>query len=262
MATFKILILFVLLDMSAKASIPPSWYTGHQNGWLWYQKEKKHSLFQPNKPGDIKGNTQKNDRYTKQLAHFRKTFEEIQAKAILEPTLTNVQRLQQAQNTIMEDATHFSKIWMLASLLTSQNFRASDHPNPHHRKIFQEQRDRQLDLKIKGLAKTHGLFFAFKEDCSYCQKFAPIVQQLLVLYGFECKAISADGKVSSFFPHAEMDNGTLSVINPEGIFPSLFLVNPHTRQVIPLARGLLNLTQLRENFKVIIEFLEGTYRER
>jgi conjugal transfer pilus assembly protein TraF len=75
-------------------------------------------------------------------------------------------------------------------------------------------------------------------------------------YGFESKAISADAKALELFPDAETDNGTISVLNPEGIFPSLFLVNPQSRQVIPLARGLVSLSQLRENFKVIIRFLE------
>lgn len=187
---------------------------------------------------------------------LRKNFEEIQAKAILEPTLDNVQMFQQAQNGIMNRATEFEKIWMLASLLASQNFRASDQPNPRHRKVYQGQLNHQLDQKIRRLTTTYGLFFIFKEDCPYCHEFAPIVKDLLTVYGFDCKAISGDGTGLELFPDAEADNGTIAVLNPEGIFPSLFLINPQSRQVIPLARGLVSLSQLRENFKVIIRFLE------
>jgi conjugal transfer pilus assembly protein TraF len=194
--------------------------------------------------------------YSGRMDALRKNFEEIQAKAILEPTLDNVQVMQQAQNAIMNRATEFEKYWMLASLLTSQNFRASDQPSPPHRKVYQEQLDGQLDQNIRRLAKTYGLFFVFKEDCPYCHEFAPIVKDLMNRYGFEAKAISEEGKALELFPEAEADNGTIAVLNPEGIFPSLFLVSPQSRQVIPLARGLVSLSQLRENFKVIIRFLE------
>jgi conjugal transfer pilus assembly protein TraF len=162
----------------------------------------------------------------------------------------------------MNRATEFEKSWMLASLLTNQNYRSSDQPSPQHRKVYQEQLDHQLDQKIRTLAKTYGLFFLFKEDCPYCHEFAPVVKGLMNLYGFECKAIggrpstSADAKALELFLDVEADNGTIAALNPEGIFPALFLVNPQSRQVIPLARGLVSLSQLRENFKVIIRFLE------
>ncbi|MBX9804249.1 MAG: conjugal transfer protein TraF [Alphaproteobacteria bacterium] len=228
-----------------------SWYKGEQKGWLWYKK-----TLLPMKKENKKDTTSKVLTYSGRMEVLRKNFEEIQAKAILEPTLDNVQVMQQAQNAIMNRATEFEKYWMLASLLTSQNFRSSDQPSPQHRKVYQVQFDRQLDQKIRSLAKTYGLFFIFKEDCPFCHEFAPIIKDLMNLYGFDVKAISADGKALELFPDAEADNGTIAVLNPEGIYPSLFLVNPQSRQVIPLARGLVSLSQLRENFKVIIRFLE------
>jgi conjugal transfer pilus assembly protein TraF len=246
-----------------------NWYKGDQKGWLWYKRTLPTMKREPKKD-----TTSKELTYSGRMENLRKNFEEIQAKAILEPTLDNVQVMQQAQNVIMNRATEFEKYWMLASLLTSQNFRDSDQSSPQHRKIYQEQLDRQLDQKIRNLAKTYGLFFILKEDCPYCHEFAPIVKDLMNLYGFEGKAIggrpstggrpltgsrpstSADRKAIELFPDAENDNGTIAVLNPEGIFPALFLVSPQSRQVIPLARGLVSLSQLRENFKVIIRFLE------
>lgn len=228
-----------------------SWYAGSQKGWLWYKHTLPPRTNKPQEQTPTKGHI-----YTQRLERFQKNFDEILAKAVLEPTLDNVQTMQQAQNTIMDRASIFEKMWMLSSLLSGQTFRASDQPNPQHRKVYQEQNDRQLTLKIKGLAKSYGLFFLFKEDCPYCHEFAPIVKDLMNLYGFEGKAISRDGKALELFPDAEGDNGTIAVLNREGIYPSLFLINPQSRQVIPLARGLVSLSQLRENFKVIIRFLE------
>jgi conjugal transfer pilus assembly protein TraF len=248
----SVLIMSILLISPAHSS----WYKGEQKGWLWYKRALPILKKEQNASDTKKNNVSKVLTYSGRMEALRKNFEEIQAKAILEPSLDNVQVMQQAQNAIMDRATEFEKHWMLASLLTSQNFRASDQPSPQHRKVYQEQLSGQLDQKIRRLAKTYGLFFVFKEECPYCHEFAPIVTELMNRYGFDCKAISADGKALDSFPDAEADNGTIAVLNPEGIFPSLFLVNPQSRQVIPLARGLVSLSQLRENFKVIIRFLE------
>lgn len=271
MGTIKLLALIVLVMLpslgKARDAISSSWYAGSQKGWLWYKRnlpinKKDQKIYAIKKHELSKVLT-----YSQRMETLQKNFEEIQAKAILEPSLENVQVMQQAQNVIMNRATEFEKAWMLASLITAQNFHSSDQPSPPHRKVYQEQLDHQLDHKIRTLAKTYGLFFLFKEDCPYCHEFAPFVKDLLNLYGFECKAIgdrpstSAYGKVLELFPSAEGDNGTIAALNPEGIFPSLFLVNPQSRQVIPLARGLVSLSQLRENFKVIIRFLEETPHE-
>jgi conjugal transfer pilus assembly protein TraF len=255
MVIFKSFLLFVIFIATGSAGgsdlSTSSWYAGSQKGWLWYKQTLPPMIKKPQEQTLTKGHI-----YTQRLELFRKNFDEILAKAVLEPTLDNVQMMQQAQNAIMDRASIFEKMWMLSSIFSSQTFRASGQSNPQHRKVFQEQSDRQLTLNIKRLAKSYGLFFLFKEDCPYCLEFAPIVKELTSLYGFMSKAISPHGKSNSLFPEAELDNGTISVINPDGIFPSLFLVNPQSRKVIPLARGLVNLSQLRENFKVIIQFLE------
>lgn len=258
MGIFRSILLLIFLI----SPVHSNWYLGEQKGWLWYKRTLPIIKKEENDSAIKKNELSKGLSYSGRIEALRKNFEEIQAKAILEPTLDNVQMMQQAQNAIMNRATEFEKAWMLASLLTTQNFRSSDQPSPQHRKVYQEQLDHQLDQKIRTLAKTYGLFFLFKEDCLYCHEFAPIVKDLMNLYGFECKAIggrpstSVDGKVLELFPDAEADNGTIAALNPEGIFPSLFLVNPQSRQVIPLAHGLVSLSQLRENFKVIIRFLE------
>ncbi|MBM3632380.1 MAG: conjugal transfer protein TraF [Alphaproteobacteria bacterium] len=253
-------ILFLLIFLISP--VHSNWYSGEQKGWLWYKRSLSIIKKEENDSAINKNELSKRLSYPGRIETLRKNFEEIQAKAILEPTLDNVQMMQQAQNAIMNRATEFEKAWMLASLLTTQNFRSSDQPSPQHRKVYQEQLDHQLDQKIRTLTKTYGLFFLFKEDCPYCHEFAPIVKDLMNIYGFECKAIGgrpstfAERKALELFTDAEVDNGTIAVLNPEGIFPALFLVNPQTRQVIPLARGLVNQSQLRENLKVIIRFLE------
>jgi conjugal transfer pilus assembly protein TraF len=250
MTNFKILIILLSL---INVCFAESWASASQKGWLWYKRTPKpKSKIEEEKPAKVAETLS----YRQQAKKVREQFEEIQAKAVLHPTLENVQALQQAQEKTMNQATTFQEMWMLTSML-SGGYRESDQPFPQHRQIYKDQQDQQLDQKIRELAKTFGLFFVFKRDCPYCHQFAPIVRQFISQYGFDYKAISPDGEPLSEFPDAVADNGTIRSINPEGVYPMLFLVNPHTRQVIPLARGLVNLDHLKDNCKTIIQTIKG-----
>lgn len=258
MVIFKVILGISLMSSPCLAD---SWYTQSPKGWLWYKHVPKPKLPLDKKTEKVESTNSVNKSappsYRERMKQVRQSFDELQAKAILEPTLDNVQTMQNAQNAIMDRSTAFEKMWMLASMLNAQNYRESDQPYPAHRQIYQEKEDQQLDLKIKALAQQYGLFFVFKQNCRYCHEFAPIVRQLIDRYGFDYKAISADGNTLPEFPEAVSDNGAIQLINREGIYPALFLVHPQTRQVIPVARGLINDTELRANLKTIIHSLEG-----
>lgn len=271
MATFKITFMTAVMISPALAG---SWYGEAQKGWLWYKKtpqpviakaiEEKPSYSKKSSPKSSPGRetTQALPNYRDRLKQVQQHFEELQARAVINPTLDNVQAMQQAQNAFISRSTEFEKMWMLASLLSPENYRPEDQPYPHQRKLYRQHEQQQLTQKIKALAQRFGLFFVFKQDCPYCHQFAPVVRELVDTYGFDYKAISADGSALPEFPDAVADNGTIALINRDGIYPALFLVNPQSQQVIPLARGLVNSEALRDNFKTIIQSLEGATHGR
>ena len=243
-----------------------TWYEAPDQGWSWYidpprrSKARKADKDKHQQPltgsKEDQGDAKHFYVHTKEMEKLCKDFEELQAKAILNPTLENVQAFQKAYNSIVNRSSSFEKTWMLSSLISGESYRESDQPSPKHRKIYREQIDKQLEEDISVLAKTHGLFFIFKNDCPYCHEMAPVVRQLVDQYHFAIKAISPDGEGFKEFPEAVKDNGTISQINPEGVFPTLFLVNPGSGQTIPLARGLTSPSELKDNLKVIIRFLK------
>lgn len=244
-----------------------SWYNQDPKGWMWYKQQILPKKKEEIEPEDE--NSKKAERtvyrkvqdpvgppnYTQRMKEFQKQFEELQNKAILEPTLDNVQNFQRVQTLIMDRSENFGNMLMLAAQLDSQSYREADQPYPLHRKVYKEKKNQELDRQISAMAKNYGLFFVYKKECPYCHEFSPIVREFIDTYGFEYKAISPDGDPLPEFPDATADNGTISLLNPEGSYPMLFLVNPNESQVIPLSRGLVNITQLRENFEVILQYL-------
>lgn len=258
------------LSSPAQTWYARSWYEGPDVGWSWYKEVPKPRPSSPQRP-KITGpsETQENSApkddfypYTQHMEKFRKDLEESLSKAVLFPTLENVREAQKFHNLVMTQATGFQNAWMLASLLSSQNYRESDQASPLHRKIYQEKEEQKLDKDIQNLAKTFGIFFLFKKGCRYCHEMAPIIKKVSEQYHFDIKAISPEGEPIEGFENAAKDNGTIGQINPEGIFPSVFLVNPGTRHVIPLARGLTSPSELKENFKVIIRYLKEEFLKR
>jgi len=250
----KVILTSLILIQSCTAQ---SWYNQEPQGWLWYKRSFKPKVLETKKKEkDTAQNSKKAMTYSERIKQVRENFDEIQAKAILEPTLENVVEFQRAQNAVFGRADAFQKMLMLAALLEA-NAKDQHVSSPASRQIYFDQEAGNLEKEIKNLVKTYGIFFIFKDDCPYCHQFSPTVRQLITTYGFEYKAISKDGLPLKEFPEASLDNGTIAKLNPEGIYPCLLLVNPRTGEVIPLAKGLINMPQLKENFKAILQYLKS-----
>lgn len=219
-------------------------------GWMWYSK------VQEKKPIARKDQTaQKPPSAVERLKVIQEEFENSKALAVLHPTLENVQAVMTMQNKIVQQAENFQEMWMMASLLETSHNANKDNGNAMHLKIENDQKAKVLDQNLKILAKTHGLFFMFKDSCPYCHAFAPVLKKFAATYGFEVKAISADGSALAEFPNASRDNGWIDRLNPERLFPIVFLVNPHNLEVIPLSKGMTSFRDLQQNAATIIEHL-------
>jgi len=261
MAIFKQLLLSGLLMVTTCNAA--SWYSKDPEGWLWYKKIPKKTVLK-SKPEKTVSPSESNKplSYREQMKKVRQNFDEVQAKAILNPTIENVTEFQKAQNTVLTQADVFQKMLMMAAMMEGQNTSTAMMATPVSREIYQGQEAQQLEKNIRNLSKSYGLFFIFKNDCPYCHQFAPIVKEFVEEYHFDIKAVSKDGLPMAGFPKAVPDNGTIKQLNPEGIYPCLILVNPQTREVIPVAKGLINKSQLKENFRVIIQFLKSEQLQR
>lgn len=263
MAIFKVLLLFMGCALGQAEA--RSWYSQPPKGWLWYQKQPPPKLLKSRKEKQPPQETHTSPEnavtsYQERMREVRENLEEIQAKAILEPTRENVRAFQRAQNAVWYQAEAFQNMLMLAALEDRTYPADVALRSPVGRELYQKEAVARLDAAIQKLAKTYGVFFIFKQDCPYCHQFSPILREWMDTYGFDAQAISPDGSALPEFPETVTDNGAIATLNPEGMYPAAFLVNPHTREVIPLAHGLLNTQQLTDNCRVIIDYLNGRDR--
>ncbi|KAB2836816.1 MAG: conjugal transfer protein TraF [Caedimonadaceae bacterium] len=234
-------------------------------GWLWYKDPspevlKKQSEKQPQTASEkVKGTRAKGLRPQEKLAKIRENFEEAMAESILHPTLQNVARTKHLHDQMIKGSEKFSELWTISALTETRGHEASTNLNPLNRRIYEQQKAQQLENKLKKLSKHFGLFFVFKMDCPYCHQFAPLVKEFGENFGFELKGISKEGGNLPGVSNSSKDNGILSLINPEGVYPALFLANPNTQEVIPIAWGMVSYSELLQNIETILPLMEDMH---
>ncbi len=101
-------------------------------------------------------------------------------------------------------------------------------------------------LLAEASPRQAGVLFFFRSDCPYCEAQAPLLTTLGDRHGFSVLAVSLDGAPlpNGLFPAYRRDAGQAQALGVVST-PALFLARPPDR-VVPLAQGLLSLSQLEE----------------
>jgi len=242
----KMILGLVLLNFAAVANT--SFYDDHERGWHWYetlQQEEEERLF--------KEKDAKTEQYpaTAELKKYQAELEEAKARAVLHPTERNVLEYQQKQYEMIEKSGKFADVWMKNVYLNPNVDATQNTPifAPAKRIHLAEQHQRKTQ-KIKQLSQEYGLFFFFKNQCSYCEAFAPIVKSFSEKYSWEVLAISEFGEKLPMFERNLQDNGLAETWGVNS-YPSLFAVNPKTGHVIPIANGMISIQEMEERIMAI-----------
>lgn len=210
-------------------------WLGHAQGWHWYHDPRWI------KPKKLKQNSiiQSQTQSIVEMSLVQKTVKAALDRAILHPTEKNVKQYIEVQNLINEHSSQFSNIWQNVLVQNPTLDYSVTHPtNQIGKSLYLDLYRRSEHQAIQALAKHYGLFFFFRSTCPYCHRFAPIVRDFSRRYGMSIVPVSLDGRGLPQFPNAKADNGAGRLFHVK-VVPALFLVNPKTRQVIPVSYGLM-----------------------
>ncbi|MBB3221717.1 conjugal transfer protein TraF [Pseudoduganella umbonata] len=108
---------------------------------------------------------------------------------------------------------------------------------------YDAQRVQARNGTSAALAATHGLFFFFKGDCSYCHQLAPVLNMYQRAYGVEVFPVSLDGGTLPEFPNARRDNGSARKLQVNAV-PALFLADKRSGAIQPIGYGLMSLEDI------------------
>lgn len=243
--------LFVLLFATLNSfPLKASFFEEHAEGWFWYQDFLEEQEPKNKNPAFI------NITPTHQMKAYQKKVEDSLNLAILKPSEANLKAYAKNYFEVIKKAQQFTDAYQLM-LLKNPSFDYSlKFPiSSVAQQVYAKQRETGRQTAIREFAKSNGFFFFFSPSCQYCHLFAPIVKDFAEKYRIAVLAINLESQNHANlkeFPNAIPDKGAARLFKVTYL-PSLFVVNPRTREVIPIANGFISLEQLEENLSRIIE---------
>ncbi|GHT93188.1 conjugal transfer protein TraF [Alphaproteobacteria bacterium] len=239
-------LLAIAISVSSIMLAEADYFCEHEKGWHWYQ-----SIPEPDDEKE-KPDSKLGLPALERLKKYQQELEEAKAEAVLNPSPQNVAHYQRMQYAMLEKSGVFAKVWMQnvykdQSLDYTQKFPVSAGA----RHIYLREQREEREQKIQKLSQEYGLFFFFKNECPYCDAFAPVVKGFSEKYEWEVLAISEFGEKNELFQRNVRDNG-LAETWGVNTYPSLFAVNPETGHVIPIAVGMISIEEMEERILSIV----------
>ena len=230
-----------------------SFYSKKPGGFLWYRKLPEiKDLDKKLKEKTNKVPLTNLEEAKLRNENLKQKFEDAIAIMLDSPTIENAILAQKAQKLVFDRSESVSEAWLIATLMDAGLVSKEMNPNILHRKIAKEEKEKQDINELQEIAKDWGLFLYVVPNCKYCEQFTPIILELTQETGFQVLAISEYGVDYRGFK-GKKNNGFLDQLNPEKLAPVLFLVNKDGKTLYPIARGLTDISKLKENILNMIK---------
>lgn len=222
------------------------YFSEHAVGWHWYNEPKKEEDTDDPESDPIT-----------QMNAVRDTVHRALNQAVLNPTKENVKNYIELQNSISNRANQFNHSWQAVLLENPELNYSLIHPtNNLAKQVEYDQTHIQEEKMIRTLAQHYQLYFFYRSTCHYCQRFAPIVKDFAVTYGFSVLPITTDSISLPEFPNSYLDQGEAHIYNVTAE-PTLFLVNPSTQKAIRIATGLATQSEIKKNIMLLSTHFDG-----
>jgi len=252
-------LLLVVQPVVVLASTEVYWQN-NARGWFWYEdppppaeEEQKVSEAAPAAPVA----TLAPEDPLEQLKRVQEAIARAEAKAVLNPTEANVREYLLANQWQLNQASLFSDVWRRTVWQDPNLDYSLQRPTTSlaiHQ--FQDQRKEAKTQAVAQVANTHGLFFFFRGSCPYCHTFAPILKQFAEAYDIEVLPVSLDGGILPEYPTPRVDTQVAAELGVE-VVPSVYLVDPRGRNVIPVGAGVMSADELAERIYVLTQTTPG-----
>ncbi|WP_081871702.1 conjugal transfer protein TraF [Parvularcula oceani] len=178
---------------------------------------------------------------------------ELRAEAVLRPTTESVSAYIRFQREQLDRASTFSDVWRRALWSDpSLDYTLQRPVSGVSKRAWLDARKGDRNEILASLGDRYGLFYFYAASCSACQEFSPILRGFADAHGISVKAVSVDGGPSPHFPGAVLDSGQMAKLGLGGApTPALALFDTETREVTPVAFGVVAQSELEERIFVL-----------
>lgn len=263
---------FGLTAVAAQAALPAGrncdpvdtgnrYFTQHAEGWFWYcdpaqalPEKKKNPAAEPSAPTRAPTDPQA------ELQAYQKQLEDARAAAVMHPgDEGKVKRYMTLQFAALERSGLFADTWRRVLWGNPGLDTTVTHPATTVGVALERdlKRAAQADA-VRALGQSEGLLFFYQAECAYCAAQAPILLRFARAYDLHVKAVSLDGSRLPEFPDAVPDNGLARQIGVS-VTPAIFMANPRTRTITPVAFGIQSEADLLERIHALTQSPPGEF---
>lgn len=234
----KALIFGLILPVLALADNP-------MRGWYYYDDPKPESVqVESMLPPKYKSYSEFNEA-------VKREFEEIQNRAIYNPTPENIQAYNEALRAVSNNAVRFGM------LSVTQNWQ---DPNAGISMSAANGAGLQLDLnkqreQIADIVKRYALFYFIDKDCKYCSVEANELKRMEYTYNITVRVISMDGSTLQQYPNPTMDNGISKKLGVKEAGELMAFDSTNNKTTI-LGFGYVHFDQIVQRLQTL--FITGT----
>lgn len=258
MSKHPILCLLCLTGVFPPAFAEPgeAYFERRAEGWFWYQDpapplepERPEAPVPPQAP-DLAAPASDP---VAALEDLKARLEYALAAAVMDPSAANLHTYMRLDQGARERARRFADSWQRVVWSTPElDHRLVRPVNDQAVQLFNDERVRLLDARLRAAAAEYGLFFFFRASCPFCHRFAPVLARFAASYGFRVVPITLDGGALPEFPAPRRDERMAERLEVDTV-PALFIARPDTREIHPVAFGYVGHLELAQRIYTILE---------
>jgi len=185
---------------------------------------------------------------SEQLDQVTAELRELKAKAILDPSETNIEAYIRFQRAQLDRSSMFADMWQRA---------VWQHPDLDYtlqrpvstlaKRQWIDNRKTDKDAALAALGQRYGIFYFFAQSCAACDVFSPILKSVADSHGIHVMAISTDGGPSSTFHNYVVDSGQRERMGlHDNVTPAVILFDTATQRALPIGYGVMAADELMD----------------
>lgn len=236
----------------ADGARPKSFLQDRETGWFWYKDPRiAPPAKQPRAASNRQTGAPAKPAEVLQYETFKADMEQARIVAMFNPTEANVERYIQYRTALVRLADQFADVGQRVVWANPKYDFTLERPvNAVGLEAYRQDKAKLQRETIDRLATTHVLYFFFRSDCPHCHAFAPVLAGFSQATGIQVFPVSLDGGALPEFPRPHADRGQAAAMGATQV-PALFLAEPATREIVPVAFGTISEMDLIDRLVAI-----------
>jgi conjugal transfer pilus assembly protein TraF len=252
-----VLLLFSFTVRAVEKEEPPlppekkdeGYYRDRKRGWYWYEIEKKKEEEKKKPEEELASVSLKNytidEVWNMHPDRFSKLLDDLKKKAVMMPTEESVLEYYIIQDIARRKSLAFAST---AGFVLQKNPELAGDELSNSgpaRDTRTAMNVAELMAVLESYRNDYGIVFFSSRQCGYCLAQKRILSSFVERYGWSVEEVDIDEKPSY-----------AAVFGVERV-PYLILVSRETGKYIPLAQGVVGLSELEERVQRGVLFLQG-----